>query len=49
MRTFVRENSLSLFSGLIFVISLVGQSLVGWHQFNATQTAEHFDAIRWST
>lgn len=49
MRTFVRENSLSIFFGLIFVISLVGQSLVGWQQFNATQTAEHFDTIRWST
>ena len=49
MRTFVRENSLSLFFGLIFVMSLVGQSLVGWQQFNATQTAEHFDTIRWST
>lgn len=49
MRTFVRENSLSLFFGLIFVVSLVGQSLVGWQQFNATQIAEHFDTIRWST
>ncbi len=48
MRTFVRENSLSLFFGLIFVVSLVGQSLVGWQQFNAMQTAEHFDTIRWS-
>lgn len=49
MRAFIRENSLSLFFGLIFVVSLVGQSLVGWHQFNATQIAEHLDTIRWST
>ncbi len=49
MRSFVRENSLSLFFGLIFVISLVGQSFAGWQQFNAVQTAEHLDTIRWST
>ena len=49
MRTFLRENSLSLFFGLIFVLSLLAQSFVGWHQFNATQTAEHFDTIGWST
>lgn len=49
MRSFIRENSLSLFFGLIFAMSLVGQSLVGWQQFNATQIAEHLDTIQWST
>jgi hypothetical protein len=48
MRTFLRHNSLSLFFGTIFVISLVGQSFAGWHQFNAGQIAEHLDTIGWS-
>jgi hypothetical protein len=48
VRRFVRENSLSLFFGLIFIASLVGQSLAGWHQFNATQLAEHLDPVTWA-
>ncbi len=40
MRTFVRHNSLTLFFGLIFIVSLVGQALVGWHLFNSEQLAE---------
>ena len=47
MRTFVRHNSLSLFFGLIFLLSLVGQSVAGLHQFNALQLAEHLDTITW--
>ena len=39
MRRFVRENSLSLFFGLLFVAALVGQAIAGWHQVNAQLTA----------
>jgi uncharacterized membrane protein YeiB len=40
VRTFVRHNGLSLFFGVIFLASLVGQALAGWQQFNAVQAAE---------
>jgi hypothetical protein len=40
MRRFVKENSLSLVFGALFLASLVGQSYAGWHAFNADQTAE---------
>ena len=40
MRRFLKENSLSLFFGAIFLATLVGQALAGWHQFNAQQTAD---------
>jgi len=51
MRRFVRENSLSLFFGLIFVGAvgaLVAQSFVGWHQFNDLQVADHLGAVPWT-
>jgi len=48
MRTFLRHNSLSLFFGLIFLLSLAGQSVAGWHQLNALQVAEHLDTISWA-
>jgi uncharacterized protein DUF6766 len=40
VRTFVRNNGLSLFFGLIFVACLAGQAVAGWQQFNAVQVAE---------
>lgn len=40
MRKFVRECSLSLFFGVIFLGSLVGQAFAGWKQLNAEQVAE---------
>ncbi len=40
MRAFVRNNGLSLFFGVIFLASLIGQALAGWQQFNAIQVAE---------
>ena len=40
MRRFVRECSLSLFFGVIFLASLVGQAFAGWKQLNAEQVAE---------
>jgi hypothetical protein len=44
---FVRENSLSLFFGLILVATLVGQSFAGLHQFNANQLEHHQAAVTW--
>lgn len=37
---FVRENSLSLFFGLLFLTSLVGQAFAGVADFNNQQVAE---------
>lgn len=48
MRTFLRHNSLSLFFGALFLLSLAGQSVAGWHQFNALQRAEHLDVLSWT-
>jgi hypothetical protein len=45
MRTFLRDNSLSLFFGLIFLMALLGQAVSGWYAFNAEQTAEHLATI----
>ena len=47
MRSFLRDNGLSLFFGGIFVLSLVGQSVAGLHQFNALQVAENLDTVSW--
>ena len=49
MRTFVRHNALSLFFGAIFLLTLAGQSLAGWHQFNALQVADHLDTLSWAS
>jgi hypothetical protein len=40
MRKFVRESSLSLVFGVIFLAALVGQAVAGWKQFNAEQAAD---------
>jgi hypothetical protein len=45
MRKFVRDNSLGLFFGLIFLLTLVGQALAGWKQFNDQQVAESLAQI----
>jgi hypothetical protein len=44
-RRFVRENSLSLFFGVIFLLALVGQALAGWQQFNAQQVADGLGTV----
>lgn len=49
MRFFVKHNSLGLFFGLIFLITLLLQSFAGWHQLNAQQVAEHLDTLKWSS
>jgi hypothetical protein len=48
MRTFLRHNSLSLFFLALFVLSLAGQSVAGWHQANAVLAAEHLDKLTWA-
>jgi len=47
MRRFLRENSLSLVFGLLFVGALLGQAYAGWHQFNAEQVGEGLGRIGW--
>lgn len=48
MRTFLRHNALSLAFGLLFLVSLAGQSVAGWLQLNDLQSAEHFDTVSWT-
>jgi hypothetical protein len=45
MRTFLRDNGLSLFFGAIFLAALVGQSLAGMAQFNQTQLADDMATV----
>ena len=45
MRRFVRESSLSLVFGLMFLLALAGQAFAGWKQFNADQAAGGFGQI----
>ncbi len=40
MRPALRNHSLGLFFGLLFLLSLVGQAFAGWHDFNAQQAAD---------
>ncbi len=40
MKQFVRDNSLTLFFGIIFVAALIGQSFAGLAAYNDTQVAE---------
>ena len=44
-RRFVRENSLSLFFGVLFLGALVGQAVAGWHQVNDELAAERLGQI----
>jgi hypothetical protein len=45
MRRFVRENSLSLFFGLIFLAALVGQAFAGHADYNARQVADGLGGV----
>jgi hypothetical protein len=45
VRKFLRENSLSVFFGLIFLGALAGQAIAGWHQFNNDQVADSLGQI----
>src|SRR4051794_406598 len=48
MRSFVRDNSLSLFFGLIFLAALVGQSFAGMAQFNQQQLADSMATVSYA-
>jgi hypothetical protein len=45
VRRFLRENSLSLFFGAIFVLALVGQAFTGHAEFNNQQLADGLPQI----
>ena len=45
MRRFLRDNSLSLGFGLLFVGTLVAQAFVGHANFNQEQVAHHSDTV----
>jgi hypothetical protein len=45
MRKHVRQSSLGLFFGAIFLASLVGQAIAGWKQFNDDQIAAHLGLV----
>jgi hypothetical protein len=45
VRRFVRDNSLGLFFGAIFLATLTAEALVGHSDFNHQQVAHHDDAI----
>jgi Domain of unknown function (DUF6766) len=48
MRRFLRDNSLSIVFGLLFLIALGLQSIAGWHAHNADQLTHHEPAISWA-
>jgi len=45
MRRFVRDNGLSLFFGVIFLLALAGQSFAGWAQYNQQQLADSMATV----
>ena len=45
MRRFVRESSLSIAFGLLFLAALAGQAVAGWKQVNAEQVAEGLGSV----
>jgi hypothetical protein len=45
MRQRLRHHSLGLFFGALFLLTLLGQAVAGWKQFNNDQIAEHLSQI----
>jgi hypothetical protein len=45
MRRFLRDNSLSLAFGAIFLGALVGQALAGWAAFNSNQVGQNLSQV----
>ncbi len=45
MRTFLRHNSLGLFFGVLFLLTLGGHAFAGWAAFNDEQVAENLGRI----
>jgi hypothetical protein len=48
MRLFLRNNSLTLVFTVLFLASLLGQSLAGWRLFNEEQVAHDSPTISWA-
>jgi hypothetical protein len=49
MKSFFRENSLSLFFASIFLVTIIGQSFAGQHAYNAEQTEHGGSPASWLT
>src|SRR5215207_9461285 len=49
MRRFLRENSLSLFFLVLLLVSVLGQSLAGQHDYNAEQVEHGAQPVSWSS
>jgi hypothetical protein len=49
MRTFVRENSLSLFFASIFLVTIFAQTFAGQHAYNAEQAEHEASPVSWWT
>ena len=47
MRRFGFENSLSIFFGVLFLVTLAGQSFAGQRAFNEDQLAHHGNPVSW--
>ena len=47
VKTFLRNNSLGLFFGFLFLGTVVAQSFAGWQSFNDEQVAQHLETIGW--
>jgi hypothetical protein len=45
VRRFVRESSLSITFGVLFVAALLGQAFAGWRQLHARQVAEGLSSV----
>ena len=48
MRTFLRDNGLSLFFGTIFLATVLAQSFAGQRAFNEEQAEHGTDSVSWS-
>ena len=49
MRRFLHENSLSLFFFVLLLVTLIGQSFAGQHEYNAEQVEHGSQAVSWSS
>jgi hypothetical protein len=49
MRSFLRENSLSLFFLALLLATLMGQAFAGHHDYNAEQVEHSGEAVSWSS
>lgn len=47
-RRFLRDNGLSLVCGGLFLVTLVLQSVAGWHEYNAEQAAHDASGVSWA-